>query len=463
MSSNSTLVVVACCPTVHYDAVAARCEAAGLVQAFKRGWETVEDPDDWLPYVDEWLSEWEAGVVTATITPAKIHGHSGATLVFLQGGACCDLELTRQRDLVNAIKRGTSEHFKTKVHVLEFDDFMEEYSADTDAAKSRAVLVPLNYYSGPSVIWTRDSQNDEYYPDSATTAVSSQEFHAENLSKRSTIVRCARQIANRGESSMLHTHGFTLAQSPTSMAYEDFYTHEKVTEVYFPEAVALLKQVTGAAHVLPFTYIVRSYTGQLQGRSVMGAEKVQVVAPTVHCDHSPESAAMLLEKLAEAPLPNDAFHQGKMRQRALSQDELAAARRSGRWSVVHVWRNVRDEPVRNIPLALCDWRSVRDGDLCRVSHHYYPAGREPYAQNFYARQEQRHAWHFFDGMVRDEALLFTTWSSERFKTGRSVGGSTVMHTAFVDPTAPPHAPDREAIDLRCVCIWDTMSTESSRL
>jgi len=51
-------------------------------------------------------------------------------------------------------------------------------------------------------------------------------------------------------------------------------------------------------------------------------------------------------------------------------------------------------------------------------------------------------------MRRDEALVFKVFDSE--KDGRA---RFVPHTAFDDPSTPPHAPSRESIEARAFAFF----------
>jgi hypothetical protein len=52
-------------------------------------------------------------------------------------------------------------------------------------------------------------------------------------------------------------------------------------------------------------------------------------------------------------------------------------------------------------------------------------------------------------MRRDEALVFKVYDSS--KDGRARWSA---HTAFDDPTAPPHARPRESIEIRTLAFFD---------
>jgi len=58
-------------------------------------------------------------------------------------------------------------------------------------------------------------------------------------------------------------------------------------------------------------------------------------------------------------------------------------------------------------------------------------------------------------MVRNEALLLKQWDSQGKLAGEGGSKATfALHSAFYDPTASEAAPDRESIEVRCICIWE---------
>ena len=61
------------------------------------------------------------------------------------------------------------------------------------------------------------------------------------------------------------------------------------------------------------------------------------------------------------------------------------------------------------PLAVCDARSVAAEDLVAADIHY-PSRR---GEIYLVRHSPSHAWAYFPGMDRDEALVFKQYDSRR--------------------------------------------------
>merc|ERR1719210_2402769 len=123
-----------------------------------------------------------------------------------------------------------------------------------------------------------------------------------------------------------------------------------------------------------------------------------------------------------------------------------------RFMIVNVWRNILASPVEAWPLAMCDARTMTPEDLCVFEIHY----EDRVGENYFAAASERHQWSYFPKMTREEALVFTTWDSAGSAYNPAVeGGALCMHTAFADPSMSQSAPDRQSIEVRCMCIFDT--------
>jgi hypothetical protein len=299
-------------------------------------------------------------------------------------------------------------------------------------ADGGVVSVPaiLQYYSGPVHSLTPDGTI--YFSTAADGNQVGMQAHGIEIKYTPVSVRNGRDLSDD-----FYGRGFSLRSSPTAMSYSDFFHHSKVLSVHFEECEELLKGM-GAAHVLPFDYIVRSVNGKQQGRTVEGGQGVQGPAVGVHADYTLEGAPRRLEQLAEPPKMND------VRTRSLTPAELQRAKQ-GRWCIINVWRNIRDEPLEKTPLGLLDCTTVRDDDFCCVEQRYVDRTGENYIPHY----SERHQWYYFPRVVREEAVLLKAWDSRE----GPVSGKCSMHGAFKDPSSPSDVPDRESIEVRCLAIF----------
>ena len=221
-------------------------------------------------------------------------------------------------------------------------------------------------------------------------------------------VHDARPIA---DSVSLDIEGFGLVRQRS--AVRDFYDEDEVKTAYYPEAEALLKELTGADRVFIFDHTVRR---RVPGAADRGTGPRQPV-PRVHVDHTAKS--------------------GPQRVRDLLPDEAEELLR-GRVQIINLWRPIRG-PLRDAPLAVCDARSVDAKDLVPSDLIYPNRTGETYSVTY----NPTHRWFYVPEMGADEGLLLKCYDSAADGRARFA-----PHTAFVDPTTPPDAPPRESIELR---------------
>lgn len=209
------------------------------------------------------------------------------------------------------------------------------------------------------------------------------------------------------------THGFTLVRHPTDINFSD---PEDVRSRYHPQVCRLVQELTGAREVFAFMGILRGGEQQLGGGPALSA----------HVDFN---AAALREWVARlAP-------------------ERAQELQRRRLVNINVWRGIN--PVHNMPLAVCDARSVQRSD-CMTVHLGEPkgplTGNEP--GGFNLAYNPNHRWHYYPDMQPDEAIVFRL-----LDTGDPQWHMTA-HSAFIDPTADPESPKRTSFEIRTLAVLD---------
>jgi hypothetical protein len=244
--------------------------------------------------------------------------------------------------------------------------------AENGAIKS--VPGVFQYYSGPVHSLTPDGTI--YFSTSASGNQIGMEAHGIEVEYKEVTVGNARELPED-----FYERGFGLRSSPTAMTREDFLHHDRVVSVHYKECEELLLKDMNASTVLPFDYIVRSVGGKRANLKVAGGQGVQGAAIGVHADYSLEGGPKRLTQLAQPPKTND------VRLRSLTPEELARAE-SGRWCIVNVWRNIRDEPLEKTPLGLLDSTSVTDDDFCCVEQRMV----DRTGQNYIPHYNPRHKW-----------------------------------------------------------------------
>jgi hypothetical protein len=214
---------------------------------------------------------------------------------------------------------------------------------------------------------------------------------------------------------VLERDGFRFVRHDT--AVEDFYDPDQVRRTYYPEMEALVKAEIGAARVVVFDHTLRTADDAAREE-----RQIREVVRRVHNDYTEWSGPQRVRDL----LPQEA-------------DALLQRR----FAIVQVWRPIR-HPVETFPLGICDARSLSGANLV-VSERRYP-GR--IGQTYAITYDPAHRWFWFPRMRREEALVFKVYDS--LKDGRA---RWTAHTAFDDPTSPPHARPRESIEIRTLAFF----------
>jgi hypothetical protein len=263
------------------------------------------------------------------------------------------------------------------------------------------------------------------------------EYNTGRYEARDVLVRDARPIARHFT---LDTHGFTLMRH--SSAVRDFFDKDEVDRVYPAEAEAAVKALTGADHVVAGGWMVRT-SGDLSRfkREVVNYQHrggVQPPAGEAHVDTAPDRADRVARMAYERAFPHGKGY--------------------SRYIYASFWRAF-SEPPQDVPLALCDARSVRADEgitntlfivdkIPDVDQALKPMANEdtvPGAAIFHHSPD--HRWWYFANMTRDEALLIKFHDSDRSRAWRT------QHTAFRDPSFAD-ARIRSSIELRVVAFFD---------
>lgn len=220
----------------------------------------------------------------------------------------------------------------------------------------------------------------------------------------------------------LDRSGFTMLDHHSALA--SFDDPAQIDRVYVPEAIDLIRQVTGADQVVSIGWVIRRSARELNG--------AQPPATDVHVDMHPGRASSRFEAMPES----GAYTRAVM---------------------TSFWRPF-SPPPQDWPLAILDYRSVDDSEgepnlLLFVDRLPAPgevpdviedADSSPAGSIFAYRPG--HRWWFFPDMHPGEALLFKLHDSDHSVAWRA------PHTAFHDASARDAHP-RESIELRTVAFF----------
>jgi hypothetical protein len=218
-----------------------------------------------------------------------------------------------------------------------------------------------------------------------------------------------------GKDFALERHGFRFLRHDTKV--KEFYDEDEIRRVYYPEMEELIKAESGAKRVVVFDHTLRTADDELRA-----SKKIREVVRRVHNDYTEWSAPQRVRDI----VPDEA-------------EELLQRR----FAFIQAWRPIR-HPVETYPLAMADAQTLSPADMI-VSERRAP-GR--IGQTYAIRYNPAHKWYWFPRMRREEAYVFKVFDS--MKDGRA---RWTAHTAFEDPTTPPHARPRESIEIRTMAFF----------
>jgi hypothetical protein len=226
----------------------------------------------------------------------------------------------------------------------------------------------------------------------------------------------------------LDREGFLLVHHVSQVRDFDLVQEDpEVDALYIEETAALCASVTGASKVIL----------QGGGKKRFGEAATDKLAPLrnakparyPHADNTDVSAVQLVELFA-------AFVEG-----------IDLPTRS-RYAIYNLWRAV-SPPPQDVPLAVCDARTVEPDDEVTVTAVTLERGVGEIVHDTTGyRYSDRHRWHYFPDMTRDEVLIFKAHDSDPDRARR------VPHTAFDDPSCPAGVPTRASVEMRALALFD---------
>jgi hypothetical protein len=249
-------------------------------------------------------------------------------------------------------------------------------------------------------------------------------FHANNHARDNLVLEshtvAIEDVRARPAPPSLDREGFTLVQHKSDVA--DFRDADAVGRIAPGEVTALVQSLSRADAVTMLGPAILRFG---ERSPEVGNHNNSQPARFSHIDASDARARLTAEQLK----PKD------------------IGRPIRRFTQFNIWRAI-SPPPQDIPLAVCDARSVAPGDLVLADavfdHHGVP---EWSAESTLVRANKAHRWAYFSGMNRDEALVFICKDSE---PGRA---QNVPHCAFDDPSCPPGLPTRASIEMRAMAYW----------
>lgn len=225
----------------------------------------------------------------------------------------------------------------------------------------------------------------------------------------------------------LDEHGFCIAQHQTAIT--DWDANYGGDSVYAAEVAEVVKRLTGADMVVNMGGMVRC--------SGLTSATVQPPAAEAHVDFTTRSANRIAAALYNKVRPDGAGYD--------------------RFISYSLWR-VLSPPPQDMPLALCEGRSVRDEEgtaNTKVDVDEIPEGdalfapiegEEDMAAATIFHHSPDHRWWYFPDMALDEVIFIKFHDSDHSRAWRC------PHTAFRD-TSRPDAVERRSMEFRGIAYF----------
>jgi len=218
----------------------------------------------------------------------------------------------------------------------------------------------------------------------------------------------------------LTREGFALF--PHKSAVADFHNPQELARVYEPEMERLVREVSGADQVVICGPVIPRFNKE-----------------------APDSNGLLTLRPAHFAHIDmcESIVSGFTEQWAPKND----GRTLVRFAHYNTWRALSPAP-QDVPLALCDARSVCAADLVDADSIMDSPG-QPASSHVVGvvRHNPRHRWAYFPDLGRDEVLVFKSYDTDGSQPHQ------VPHSAFKDPSCPRGVTPRASIEARVVAFW----------
>jgi hypothetical protein len=233
------------------------------------------------------------------------------------------------------------------------------------------------------------------------------------------------QAGTKSESQFLAEHGFVLLPHRTAVRDWD---HD-VQDVYLPEIEAIIRDRLFPGRRVEVQQVAAGLLRRGRGTSN------PVYASGVHSD-APLTAELYADNVgAFAGSEAEAWWR-----RAYDRPEVAGFVNLDFWRITNM-----AEPLRHMPLALCDPSSLDRPDILEMPMRgIAPGGRRTHHLGLRFNADQR--WYYYSEMTADEVLVFKL--GEYWKDRPHARPQNCLHTAFEHPDTPADAEERQSCEHR---------------
>lgn len=217
----------------------------------------------------------------------------------------------------------------------------------------------------------------------------------------------------------LAREGLGLFECPTQV--KEFRDVAEVERVYWREVQELILRLTGADAVVVTGPAILRFA---ERSNEAGGRDNSRAARFVHIDTSDRTAA----EFALAAAPKDP----------------RAIRRTAQHNI---WRTF-SAPPQDVPLAVCDARTVAPSDVVPADAMFDKGGVVRWKfEALLLRYNPAHRWYFFSDMTRDDVLVFKRNDTDPGEPHQ------VPHSAFTDLRVPVGTEPRASVEMRTMAYW----------
>lgn len=241
-----------------------------------------------------------------------------------------------------------------------------------------------------------------------------------------TRIEDARPLQDKwNEAEFLDQHGFVLLNAPHTVS--DWGDKEDVAQNYMPQVEEIIRS--------------RLYPGReliiMQPPFVMrrgAGTDIPQYGTGIHCDHD-RTLDDYYHNIEAFAGPGVA---SQLRNR-LDEGDV------DRFLVLDFWRPTMDEPLRHMPLVLCDPDSINPDDMISTAlEGIAPNGATTFHIGLKHNLNQR--WYYYPEMTADEVLVFKLFELRKGEEPQRF--RACLHCAVEDPWTPADAKPRQSCEHR---------------
>lgn len=174
----------------------------------------------------------------------------------------------------------------------------------------------------------------------------------------------------------LDENGFQICSLPSA---ESVFADElAITSGYYREVESFLLQHCGASRIVIFDHTIRR----------PGTNRGPI--PRTHVDQTTKAAIARVER----HIP-----------------ELSSQLLHKRFQLINVWRPI-SHPAWNSPLALCDFRSLGDGDMIETDRIDFAKPDAPPGETYSVAHNPGHQWYYHKNLDTSQVILIKCFDSK---------------------------------------------------